>query len=73
MGEGPWQELSWDTAVVDNATTFVSSPGITVTGVFVATDPEHWVPDASTSVLANFSGFVCKVVHPSEAEDVKVE
>ena len=31
------------------------------------------MPDASTSVLANFSGFVCKVVHPSEAEDVKVE
>ena len=39
--EGPWQELSWRTAVVNNATTFVSSPGMTVTGVFVAKDPEH--------------------------------
>jgi len=50
MGEGPWQELSWRTAVVDNATTFVSSPGMTVTGVIAAKDPEHWGPDASALV-----------------------
>ena len=58
MGERPWQELSLRTAVADNATTFVFSSGMTVTRVVVAKNPEHWVPDASTSVLADFSGFV---------------
>ena len=42
---------------------------------FIACDgrgenPEHWAPDASTWVLADFSGS-CKVQHPSEAVNVK--
>ena len=37
----------------------------------VVKDPEHWVPDASTLVLADFSGS-CKVQHPSEAVNVEV-
>ena len=36
----------------------------------VAKNPEHWVPDASTLVLADFSGS-CKVQHPSEAVNVE--
>ena len=36
VGEGPWQELSWRTAVVDNASTFVSSLCVTITGVITA-------------------------------------
>ena len=35
----------------------------------VAKNPEHWVPDASTLALADFSGS-CKVQHPSEAVNV---
>ena len=56
--------------MVDNATTFVFSSGMTVTRVVVAKNPEHWVPDASTVVLADFFGS-CKVEHPSEAVDVE--
>ena len=36
----------------------------------VAKNPEHWVLDASTLVLADFSGS-CKVEHPSEAVNVE--
>ena len=39
MGEGPWQELSLRTAVVDNATTFVFSSGMTVTRIILARIP----------------------------------
>ena len=50
--------MSLRTAVVANATTFVFSSGMTVTRVVVAKNLEHWVPDASTLVFADFSGFV---------------
>jgi len=50
VGDGLWQELSWRTAVVDQAVSFVSSPGMTITGVITANDPEHWGADASAVV-----------------------
>lgn len=52
LGDGPWQEVSWNTHVVDNETTLLSNPGVTVTGVIIAKDPEHWGPDASATVTA---------------------
>ena len=63
VGEGPWQELSWRTAVVDNASTFVSSPGVTITGVITTLPREfgHRVriihlfepPDRAVHLLIN--------------------
>uniref|UniRef100_A0A7S1ANJ2 Uncharacterized protein n=1 Tax=Noctiluca scintillans TaxID=2966 RepID=A0A7S1ANJ2_NOCSC len=50
VGDGLWQELSWRTAVVDQAVTFVSSPSMMITGVITATDPQHWGPDASAVI-----------------------
>ena len=55
--------------MVDNAATFVFRSNMTVTRMVVAKNPEHWVPDASTLVLADFSSS-CKVQHPSEAVNV---
>uniref|UniRef100_A0A7S1AMF5 Uncharacterized protein n=1 Tax=Noctiluca scintillans TaxID=2966 RepID=A0A7S1AMF5_NOCSC len=52
LGDGPWHDVSWNTHVVDNETTLVSSPGVTVTGAIRAKDPEHWGPDASATVTA---------------------
>ena len=69
MGEGPWQELLWKTAVMDIAFTFVSNPGMTVTRMFQRRIPNTG-PYASASILVDFSGFVCKVKHPSEAVKV---
>ena len=66
MGEGPWQELLWKTAVMDIAFTFVSNPGMAVTRVFQRRIPNTG-PHASAPILVDFSGFVCKVKHPSEA------
>ena len=66
MGEGPWQELLWKTAVMDIAFTFVSKPGMTVTRMFQRRIPNTG-PHASALILVDFSGFVCKVKHPSEA------
>ena len=69
MGQGPWQELLWKTAVMDIAFTFVSNPGMTVTRVCQRRIP-NTRPYASASILVDFSGFVCKVTHPSEAVKV---
>ena len=69
MGEGPWQELLWKTAVMDIAFTFMPNPGMTVTRVFQRRIPNTG-PYASAPILVDFSGFVCKVKHPSEAVKV---
>jgi len=46
LGEGPWQELSWNTTVMDRETLLVSSPTVSLTGVISQHDPDHWGPDA---------------------------
>ena len=56
--------------MVDNTATFVFSSNMTVTRMVVAKNLEHWVPDASTLVLADFSG-LCQVQYPSEAVNVE--
>ena len=41
FGEGSWQEVSWKNYVVDNETTLLSSPGVTVTSIISAKDSKH--------------------------------
>ena len=52
--------------MMDNAFIFVSNLGMTVARVFQQKIP-NTVPYASASILVAFSGFVCKVKHPSDA------
>uniref|UniRef100_A0A7S1AMD4 Uncharacterized protein n=1 Tax=Noctiluca scintillans TaxID=2966 RepID=A0A7S1AMD4_NOCSC len=57
LGEGPWQDVSWNNYVVDNETTLLSSPGVTVTSMISAKDPKHWGPDASATVTVGGLSF----------------
>lgn len=50
FGSGAWRALSWQTTTLDNMTTFLHDPAMTVKGTITSKNPNLWGPDAFVQV-----------------------